>query len=79
MGECEFRFETEPSVLKLVLKARTERAASGSRIPPVTPAARFRTTPRASGDDERGITESRQCAGGSDRSPRRIDRLTSGR
>jgi hypothetical protein len=29
MGECEFRFEIESSVLKLVLKARTERATSG--------------------------------------------------
>jgi hypothetical protein len=51
-GQCEYVSETETAMLRVLLKITDKATTTGSNAVPARPAGRFRTTPRASGDDE---------------------------
>ena len=63
-GECEFASEKDSGVLRLLLKVKPGLGEGYDWVGAAgaAPAGRFRSTPRAGGD-EADITESRQGAG----------------
>jgi hypothetical protein len=51
LGQREHIGETDPAVIKVLLKVSDKGATTGSSAAAAAAAGRFRTTPRASGDD----------------------------
>jgi hypothetical protein len=54
LGQCEYISETDPAMLKVLLKVKEGGGGTygGWSAAGAAPAGRFRTTPRASGDNE---------------------------